>query len=146
MFFLLCYTTIFIWVMLFVLVFLLRQASILKDAIFENLVVSSFTMFLASAIFMQVLASMFTAALFCTPYFIQFFLVLLCGRRQDYERAHESSSYFFVLPLMILSFFSIFIGYLSRVSFYWFQVLLFLVSSILNLLLLCYRSRIYSST
>jgi hypothetical protein len=53
--------------------------------------------------------------------------------------------YFYCLPLIILSFFSIFIGYLTRVSFYWIGVLLFGVSSILNLLFLCCWSWICSS-
>lgn len=45
--------------------------------------------------------------------------------------------YILWLPLIVLSFFSIFIGYLTKVYFYWNRVLLFLVSAILNLLFKC---------
>jgi NADH-ubiquinone oxidoreductase chain 5 len=83
-----------------------------KDAIFENLIVSHVN-YSWLAYFYACSASMFTAAYSVRLIYLVFFGTSR-ARRQNYEKATEGSSLFLLLPLIILSFFSIFIGYLTR--------------------------------
>jgi len=101
-----------------------------KDSIFENLIVSNIPCSWL-AYFYAVSASMFTAAYSVRLVYLVFFGEAR-GRKQDYETAHESSGICFTLPLIVLSYFSIFLGYLTK-DFFIGLGSTFFGSSILNL-------------
>jgi len=107
----LCFTTIFIG-SCSLIGFPFTSGFYSKDAIFENLVVSNLPGAWL-AYFYSGSASMFTAAYSVRLMYLVFFGAPR-GRKQTYEHAHENTSLFFLIPLVSLSFFSIFIGYLSR--------------------------------
>lgn len=106
------------------------SAFILKDSIFENLIVSKSTLCLACIIFMLFLASMFTAGLFSQINLIWYFLVQKELVKLIMKLLMKVLIYVLPLPMIVLCFFSIFIGYLTKVYFYWFQVLVSGLSSI----------------
>jgi len=107
----LCYTTIFIS-SCSLMGFPFTSGFYSKDAIFENLIVSNLPCAWL-AYFYAASASMFTAAYSVRLIYLVFFGTAR-ARKQDYELAHEGSSPFFLIPLIVLSFFSIFLGYLTR--------------------------------
>jgi len=69
--------------------------------------------------FYAVSASMFTSAYSVRLIYLVFFSSPR-ARRQDYENAHEGKNMYFMIPLIVLTFFSILIGYFTKVFFYWF--------------------------
>jgi len=125
----LAYTTIFI-ASLSLIGFPFTSGFYSKDSIFENLIVSTLPGAWL-AYFYAVSASMFTAA-----YSVRLIYLVFYGnpraRKQDLESAHESSALNYMVPLIILCYFSIFIGYLTKDIFIGLGSTFF-GSSILNL-------------
>ena len=133
---LLSYTAFVIWFSFFILDFLsllviILKILFLKTYLFLTLAFSWFALLLCCS-GLQCVLQLYSVRLFIPGFF--WYSSALVNVPMNY--AHENSSFWFTLPLTVLSFFSIFIGYLTK------DLLLvlgssFLISSILNLLFSC---------